>query len=263
MPRPLVNTRLGRFIFPALLAFALPLWTFAQKADPKDTEQWTPVPPIISAPADAPPSDAIVLFDGSSLAQWQSEKEGPCPWKITAAKAMQVAPHSGDIHTQRAFGDIQLHLEWRTPSKVEGHGQERGNSGVFLMGLYELQILDSYDNTTYVNGQAASIYKQSAPLVNASRPPGTWQSYDIIFFAPRFAPDGTVQSPAHMTAFHNGILVQYDFPLLGPTLYVGQPHYKVHAPKRPLELQDHGNPVEFRNIWVRELVRAKAQPRSP
>jgi hypothetical protein len=148
---------------------------------------------------------------------------------------------------------VQLHLEFRTPAKIEGKGQGRGNSGVFFMGRYEVQILDSHDNPTYVNGQAGSIYKQHPPLVNASRPPGEWQTYDIVFVAPRFAADGSLISPARITAFHNGVLVQHNAVLGGPTEYRGPSKYKPHAGKLPLELQDHGNPVAFRNIWAREI----------
>jgi hypothetical protein len=157
------------------------------------------------------------------------------------------------VQTKQAFGDVQLHLEFRTPAKVVGDGQGRGNSGIYFMGLYELQILDSWQNPTYANGQAASIYKQIPPLVNASRQPGDWQSYDVVFIAPRFAADGKLLRPARMTAFHNGVLVQHDVTLRGPTVFRGEPKYSPHAAKLPLLLQDHRNPVAFRNIWVREL----------
>ena len=225
---------------------------------PELTEVWTPKPPVISAPAGGIPSDAIVLFDGKSLDAWEPVKSGGTPWKIEG-DAMVVVPvkepnPSVDQQTKRKFGDIQLHLEFRTPAKVEGKGQGRGNSGIFFMGLYELQILDSYNNETYTNGQVGSIYKQHVPLVNASRPPGEWQTYDVVFIAPRFGANGQVLSPARLTAFHNGVLVQYDVKLKGPTRYRGAPSYQAHAAKLPLSLQDHRNPTAFRNIWVREIA---------
>ncbi|MGB3617868.1 MAG: DUF1080 domain-containing protein, partial [Catalinimonas sp.] len=157
------------------------------------------------------------------------------------------------IRTKEAFGDCQLHVEWRAPTVVKGEGQGRGNSGVFLMGRYEIQVLDSYQNRTYANGQAASVYKQHPPLVNAARPPGQWQTYDIIFTAPRFNAEGRCVTPAHVTVLHNGVLVQHHVALLGPTEYVGLPFYRPHADKLPLELQDHGDLVSYRNVWVRAL----------
>lgn len=227
---------------------------------PELTEVWSPVPPVISAPAGAIPSDAIVLFDGKSLDAWESAKEGqgPARWQIEDG-AMVVAPKTGDIRTKAAFGDIQLHLEFRTPAKVVGESQGRGNSGIFFMGLYELQVLDSYENKTYPNGQVASIYKQHIPLVNASRKPGEWQVYDVIFIAPRFSADGKLISPARLTAFHNGVLAQYNVEIKGPTSWRGKPPYKAHAAKLPLSLQDHNNPTAFRNIWVRELSLPESQ----
>ena len=240
---------------------------------PELTEYYTPVPPVVSAPAGGVPSDAIVLFNGTSLDAWEPAKVENPMWRIEDGAMVVVAgkaspeeaarvgatpgrlpdfPHGG-IRTRQSFGDVQLHLEFRTPAKIEGKGQGRGNSGVFFMGRYEVQVLDSHDNPTYVNGQAGSIYKQQPPLVNASRPPGEWQAYDIVFIAPRFAADGSPASPARITAFHNGVLVQHDTVLTGPTEYRGQPKYAAHAARLPLELQEHGNPVAFRNIWVREL----------
>jgi len=228
------------------------------------TEVWSPVPPVVTAPADGAPSDAIVLFDGKNLDAWAPARPDGHPWKIEDG-AMVIVPTLAparpcDQQTKRAFGDVQLHLEFRTPAEVKGSGQGRGNSGVFFMGLYELQILDSYDNPTYVNGQAGSVYKEHAPLVNASRPPGEWQTYDAVFIAPRFAADGTLLSPARLTAFHNGVLVQLGVALTGPTPngptynQPKLPPYAAHAAKLPLALQDHRNPVAFRNIWVRELT---------
>lgn len=223
---------------------------------PGMTEYWTPQPPVVSAEPGKPPSDAIVLFDGTlaSLDAWKSTGEdgGPVPWKIVDG-ALVVQGKTGDIITKQGFGDVQLHIEWRTPPELEGSGQGRGNSGVFFMNRYEVQILDSYENPTYVNGQAASLYKQHPPLVNAMRPSGEWQIYDIVFVAPRFSPDGTVLSKARVTVFHNGVLTQHAAELDGPTVYRGLPRYQYHTPRQPIRLQDHKDPVSFRNIWLREL----------
>ncbi len=227
------------------------------------TEVWTPVPPVVAAPANGVPSDAIVLFDGTNLDAWAPASPGGHPWQIVDG-AMTIVPTAApakpcDQRTKQAFGDVQLHIEWRIPATVKGTGQGRGNSGVFFMCLYEIQILDSSANPTYVNGQAASVYKEHAPLVNASRPPGEWQSYDVVFIAPRFAADGTLLRPARMTAFHNGVLVLQDVVLTGPTPngptyhQPTLPPYAAHAAKLPLLLQDHRDVVAFRNIWVREL----------
>lgn len=232
---------------------------FAQKAprngDPKLTEYWDPAVRIVTpgkTNAD-PPSDAIVLFDGKDLSKWKSEKDGgDAKWKIEG-DALVVAGGTGGILTREAFGDCQLHIEWRTPAKVVGESQGRGNSGIFLMGKYELQVLDSYNNRTYSNGQAGSIYKQFPPLVNASRGPGEWQAYDIIFTAPVFYENGALKSPARITVFHNGVLVQNNTTIWGATQYIGTPNYEPHAAKEPLMLQDHGNPVAYRNIWIRPI----------
>jgi hypothetical protein len=231
------------------------------KGSPADTEVWEPVPKIVTPGAtdSAPPSDAIVLFDGKSLDEWVSVKDkSPAAWTL-ADGVMTVNKKVGDIETKRRFGSYQLHLEWRIPPGITGEGQARGNSGLFLgstdEGGYELQVLDSYNNKTYVNGQAGSIYKQSIPLVNAMRKPGEWQTYDVIWMAPTFKPDGSLATPAYATAFHNGVLVQNHFALKGDTRNVGTPAYKAHG-ALPIKLQSHGDPsppISFRNIWVREL----------
>jgi hypothetical protein len=223
------------------------------QGDPKLTEVWSPVPRVVTpGMGTAPPSDALVLFDGRNLAEWQHDDGSAAKWAVSNG-AMTVTKGTGAIHTKRAFGDCQLHIEWRTPAQVEGEGQERGNSGVFLQSRYEVQVLDSYNNRTYSNGQAASIYKQYIPLVNASRKPGEWQSYDIIFRAPRFSSNGAVSTPGYFTVLHNGVLVQDHVELKGRTVNTGAPSYERHNPKEPLMLQDHGNPVSYRNIWIREL----------
>jgi hypothetical protein len=198
------------------------------------------------------PTDAIVLFGGEAedLAQWtgRGDKAG---WKVEG-DYMEVNG-TGDVRTRAEFGDCQLHVEWCAPVVVKGDGQGRGNSGVFLMGRYEVQVLDSYDNVTYADGQAAALYGQAPPRVNVCRKPGEWQTYDIIFTAPRFADDGTLASPARITVIHNGVVVHANRDLLGTTNHKAAPAYTPHAPKGPLKLQDHGNPVRFRNIWVRPL----------
>lgn len=253
---PMNNPRL--LLTTTVLAFTLPAVQAQQPepmlTPPELTEQWWPVPPVVSAPAGGVPSDAIVLFDGQSLAAWESVKTpgAPAPWKVEDG-AMVVVPKAGNIQTKAGFGDVQLHLEFRSPAVVKGRGQGRGNSGLFFMQRYELQILDSYENKTYVNGQLGSVYKQQAPLVNPARPPGEWQSYDVIFTAPRFKADGSLESPARLTAFLNGVLVQNNTVLTGPTEFRGAPQYKAHPARLPIALQDHGDLVAFRNIWVREL----------
>ena len=202
-----------------------------------------------------PPSDAIILFDGKDVnKEWEDSKGNPTKW-IVKDGALVCVKGSGVIQTKRKFGDIQLHLEWRSPSEVVGDGQGRGNSGVYLQGLYEVQVLDSYKNPTYRQGQAGSLYKQYAPLVNACRRPGEWQTYDIIYTAPRFARDSlSYFTPPRVTVLHNGVLIQNNVSLRGPTLYIGIPEYSIkkHGAE-PLVLQDHGNPVAYRNIWIREL----------
>jgi hypothetical protein len=225
----------------------------SQEWTPELTRLYKPVPKIVTpGTGTESPSDAIVLFDGTDLDRWADTGGGTAKWLVKDG-ILTVVPGTGDIHTSQVFGDVQLHIEWRTPEKVEGMGQGRGNSGVFLQSLYEVQVLDSYENPTYVNGQAGAIYKQHIPLVNACRPPGKWQTYDIIFTAPRFKEDGSLFTPATMTVLQNGVLIQNHETLLGPTEDVGLPSYKAHDLKLPLKLQDHGNPVSYRNIWVREL----------
>ena len=225
-----------------------------QQGDPKTTEVWIPEPKVIT-PGNSnteAPSDAIILFNGTSAAAWQHKTGEDAKW-IVGDNALTVKGGSGDIQTRQKFGDCQLHIEWRTPAEVKGDGQGRGNSGIFFMGLYELQILDSYNNKTYSNGQAGSIYKQHIPLVNTCKPPGTWQTYDIIFTAPRFGDNGNAIIPARITVLQNGVLVQNNVTIWGNTYYIGSPAYEKHGPKESIVLQDHGNPTSFRNIWIREL----------
>jgi hypothetical protein len=243
-----------RSILLTSLLFLIAFTMEAQRGIPEVTEVHEPVPPVVTpGQGMAPPSDAIVLFDGSNLNNWQSSRNGGDAQWTVQNRVMTVAPGTGDIQTRQGFGDVQLHIEWRTPEVVKGEGQGRGNSGVFFMGRYEIQVLDSYENHTYPNGQAASVYKQTIPLVNASRKPGEWQTYDIIFMAPRFNEQGRVTHPARVTVFHNGVLVQNNVGIWGDTQYIGLPTYTKHDDKLPLRLQDHGDLVSFRNIWLREL----------
>jgi hypothetical protein len=258
------HLNLSALVILTALATSLPA---QQPAAPKhqDTEVYEPVPPIVTPGATdaAPPSDAIVLFDGKNLDQWVSTKDkSPAKWIVadgilTVSKTLGV----GNIETRQAFKNYQLHIEWRIPENITGTDQARGNSGVFLASTgpgddgYELQVLDSYNNKTYVNGQAGSIYKQGIPLANPNRKPGEWQTYNVIWTAPTFSSDGTLKTPAYATVFFNGVLVQNHFELKGQTLYVGQPFYKPYD-AAPIKLQAHGDksePISFRNIWVREL----------
>jgi hypothetical protein len=220
--------------------------------EPKLTEVWEPVPAKI-APGEnnAPPSDAIILFDGKDLNEWTNGSGAKPEWVVENG-AVTVKPKTGVIKSKQKFGDFQLHIEWRAPSEVKGEGQGRGNSGIFMMERYELQVLDSYESKTYPNGQAGSLYKQGIPLVNACKAPGEWQTYDVIFMAPVFTEKGTLKSPARITVLHNGVLIQNNFELRGPTEYNRIPIYEPHG-KGSLVLQDHGDLVSFRNIWVREL----------
>jgi len=222
--------------------------------DPKLSEYYDPAIRVVApgkTAADAP-ADAIVLFNGTNTDAWQGKDGGAVKWKVEGG-ALTVGAGTGVISTKQGFGDCQLHIEWRTPAEVKGNGQGRGNSGIFLMGKYELQVLDSYNNPTYTNGQAGSIYKELPPLVNASRGPGEWQTYDVIFTAPVFYADGTVKSQARITVLHNGVLIQNNMAIWGSTQYIGIANYEKHGDKEPLVLQDHGNPVSYRNIWIRPL----------
>ena len=211
-------------------------------------------PPIVTpGKTDSdPPSDAIVLFNGKALSGWRGVKGGDAKWKIKDGY-VEVVPGTGDIATREEFGDCQLHIEWATPTEVKGEGQGRGNSGVFLMERYEVQVLDSYDNKTYYHGQAGAIYKQYAPLANASRKPGEWQSYDIIFKVPKFDEQGKVTERARITVLHNGVLVQNNVEIHGNTWHDRPPLYIAHGPKGSLKLQDHGDLLRYRNIWIRNL----------
>jgi len=235
------------------------------RGDPKDTEVWEPEPKAVTPGRtnDAPPSDAIVLFDGTNLDQWVSTRDkSPAPWKIDNGVMTVVKGQAGgNIETKRSFKNYQLHIEWRIPENITGADQARGNSGVFLASTgsgdagYELQVLDSYNNKTYVNGMAGSLYKQYIPLANPSRKPGEWQAYDVVWMAPTFADDGSVKTPAYATVIYNGVLVQNHVELKGETLYIGKPSYKKYD-TAPIKLQAHGDPsppISFRNIWIREL----------
>jgi hypothetical protein len=234
-------------VFILALAASVGIWRVSLWA-----AEWTsgivwPEPKVVDpGPPGGPPSDAIVLFDGKSLAAW----EGGDQWLVDDGVA---TVQGGGIQTKQGFGDIQLHVEWAAPIQVEGEGQGRGNSGIYLMHNYEIQILDSYNNATYYDGQAGALYKTMPPLVNACRPPGEWQTYDIVFRAPRFDADGHVKVPARVTVLHNGVVIQNHTEVKGTTYWDESPRYTAHADKMPIHIQHHGNPVRFRNIWVREL----------
>ncbi len=249
-------------IFMFAIAFFLTSALHAQQPKPEETEVWQPVPKVVTPRAECgnPPSDAIILFDGKNLDQWVSAKDkSPAQWTVHDGIAT-VKKAAGDIETKRTFRNYQLHIEWQVPENVTGSGQARGNSGVFLAAFgpdagYELQVLDSYKNSTYVNGMAGSIYKQAIPLANPTRPPGQWQIYDVAWTAPAFNDDGSLKSPAYVTVFFNGVLVENHFELKGDTKYIGKPEYKKHGAS-PILLQAHGDPsppISYRNIWVREL----------
>jgi hypothetical protein len=237
------------------IAFAPAISQEQSKKTPESSEIWEPQPRLVTPAAkvgDAP-SDALVLFDGKNFENWLSADGGDVKWKIQDG-IMTVVAGAKEIRTKKEFGDFQLHVEWRSPAEVDPKktGQGRGNSGIFLQGRYEVQVLDNFNNKTYANGQASSIYKQHIPLVNACRKPGEWQMYDIIFTAARFNAEGRVIHPAYVTVVHNGIITQNHIAIWGPTEYIGLPVYKA-LDKGPIVLQDHGDAVSFRNIWIREL----------
>lgn len=252
------------FISIAFIAGSIGAANAQQTMKPEDTEYYTPVPGVVTPGKNCgeAPSDALILFNGKNLDKWVTTNDTtkPADWFVKKG-IMTVNKKAGNIQTKQRFMDYQLHLEWREPKDIEGSGQARGNSGLFMASTgkgddgYELQILDNYNNPTYVNGQAGAVYKQYPPLVNANFPPGVWQTYDVIWTAPRFNEDGSLKSPARVTAFFNGILIQNNVELKGPTLYIGNPSYKAHGPS-PIKLQAHGDkskPISFRNIWVRPL----------
>jgi len=266
-----MNTRLSQLLALATLVSlsvsfsAALLAQEAAKPKPEETEIWTPVPTVVTpgATCAAPPSDAIILFDGKNEDEWVSAQDHtPAQWVVVDGTLMvKKASGVGNIETKRKFKNYQLHVEFKIPENITGSGQARGNSGVFLASTgpgddgYELQVLDAYNNSTYVNGMGGSIYKQSIPLVNPARKPGEWQSYDVVWTAPTFNDDGSVKTPAYVTVLFNGVLVQDHFQLTGQTLYIGKPFYKKYD-SAPIKLQAHGDksePLSFRNIWVREL----------
>ena len=247
----------SKTLLAACIALATPLAAQQSIGDWPQHSRERPPAPIVTPGAPAlpvpPPADAIVLFDGSSLAKWEDGKGGPAKWKLIPGGAMEVAAGTGGIQTRDGFGDVQLHVEWMSPNPPRGKDQDRGNSGVFLMGKFEVQVLDSYENVTYADGQAAAIYGQYPPLVNVSRKPGEWQSYDIVFHRPRFDAAGKLTKPARFTVLHNGVLVQDDVEPVGPTANGSRPPYVAGPDRLPIGLQDHAHPVRFRNVWVRDL----------
>jgi hypothetical protein len=238
-------------IVPVCCAQVDPQW----KIHDRDRPVPTVITPGTASTQDSPgraPSDAIVLFDGKDLSHWAQKDGSAAKWKVENGY-FEVVPKTGELHTRDAFGDCQLHVEFSEPNPPKGEDQDRGNSGVFLMGLYEIQVLDSYQSKTYADGQAAAVYGQYPPLVNASRPPGQWQTYDIIFHGPRFDGSGTLARPARVTVIHNGVLVQDNVEIAGPTAHGDRPKYRATPGKLPLALQDHNHPVRYRNIWIRNL----------
>jgi hypothetical protein len=237
----------------ALLAIASP----ASAQEYLTGIEWQKPPIVTPGKTDAdPPSDAVILFDGKDLSHWENADK----WKVENG---DMVIGKGAIQSKETFGDCQVHIEWSAPTPARGSSQGRGNSGVFLMGIYELQVLDSYDNETYFDGQDGAIYKQTPPMVNAMRKPGEWNTYDIFWTAPKFNEDGTLKSPAYITAIHNGVLILNHFELLGDNPFTQPPSYKKHPDKGPIGLQDHGNPVRFRNIWVREIKPAEGKQVRP
>jgi hypothetical protein len=241
------------------VAYAQTDYPEPEQMRPGMSEYWLPQPKIVSPgniETNTAPSDAIVLFDGTNLSAWESTKDSsPAGWTVNGDGSFTVNKTAGDIRTKQSFENFQLHIEWRIPENISGKSQARGNSGVYLQGMYEVQVLDSYQSETYANGQAGSIYKQSPPLVNAMRKPGEWNVYDIIYSAPVFKDDGTYRIPPRVTVLHNGVVVQNNTTILGTTEYIGFPKVQKHGPA-PIVLQSHGDPSEpisFRNIWIREL----------
>jgi hypothetical protein len=240
MPRPTSLTALVFATFASLaVVFGAEEWL--------NGINWVEPPKVTPGTDNGPPSDAIVLFGGTDLSQW----EGGDKWLVQDGAA--IANENG-IRSKQGFGDCQLHLEFAAPEVIEGEGQGRGNSGIYLQGRYEVQVLDSWENPTYFDGQCGAIYKQHPPLVNASKKPGEWQTYDIIFVAPRFNPDGSLLSRGTVTVLHNGVLVQNHWEILGETLFTEPPMYHAHGLREPISIQFHGNPVKFRNIWIRDLL---------
>lgn len=247
-------TRIARIVITAA-------WICAGVAEAQSPRRWKihdmnrPKPAKVQASLPLPvppPSDAVVLFDGTDLSMWRAADGGPAKWTIRDGSLI-AAPGGGAVFTRDGYGDVQLHVEWAAPTPARGTGQGRGNSGVFLMGKYEVQVLDSAENVTYTDGQAAAVYGQYPPLVNASRPAGEWQAYDIVFRRPRFRPDGSVERPARITLLHNGVVVQDNSEVWGPTGWLQHLPYESHPDRLPISLQDHGNPVLYRNLWLREL----------
>jgi Domain of Unknown Function (DUF1080) len=235
--------------------FVTPLCAQSKLSDWPQHSEERPKPRVVQPGAVytiAPPADAVVLFDGSSLDKWTSGG-APAKWRLDNGVFVAV-PSTGTLSTRDSFGDVQLHIEWASPNPPVGKGQDRGNSGVFFAdGRYEVQVLDSRDNATYADGQAGALYGQFPPLVNATRAPGEWQVYDIVYHRPRFKADGTLTSAARLTVFHNGVLIQDNMELVGPTANKSRPPYTAHPDRLPITLQDHGHPVRFRNVWLREL----------